>query len=114
MQQGVEYKFWRQNFQHKPSKMRYGLVAYLVVFQIIFIATFYVFADYTNEGNGKHEGPYANVDKTPKYYASIHNYSDLKVKNKKYCCFQSVPRRAYNDVYWFWIFNDIFKEIWIQ
>ena len=70
MQENVECKFLRQNIQHKPSKLRYGLVGYLAVFQIIFIATFYVFGNYSSDGNGMHEGKYSDADLTPKYYAS--------------------------------------------
>ena len=71
MQEGVECKFMRQNVQHKPTRLRYGLVGYLIVFQIIFIATFYVFSEYSVDGNGKHDGEYSKTDKTPKYYASM-------------------------------------------
>ena len=57
--------------QENPGKLRYGLVAYLTVFQIASIILFYVFGEYSVDGNGKHEGDYSKTDKTPKYYASI-------------------------------------------
>jgi hypothetical protein len=78
IQEGVECKFLRQNVQHKPTRLRYGLVGYLIVFQIIFIATFYVFGEYSVDGNGKHDGEYSKTDKTPKFYASMPKYSIRK------------------------------------
>ncbi len=70
MKDGVECKFLRQNIQHKTSKLRYGLIGYLIVFQIIFIATFYIFGSYSLVGQGKYDGSYKDHDLVPKSYAS--------------------------------------------
>ena len=57
--------------QQNPGKMRFGLVIYLTAFQIASVILFYLFGEYSVDGNGKHDGEYSKTDKTPKYYASM-------------------------------------------
>jgi hypothetical protein len=68
----------KYKMQQNPGKLRYGLVIYLTAFQIASIILFYVFGEYSVDGNGKHDGEYSKTDKTPKFYASMLKYSIRK------------------------------------
>ena len=75
MSNKVEKKY---KMQQDPGKLRFGLVIYLTAFQIASIILFYVFGEYSVDGNGKHDGEYSKTDKTPKFYASMLKYSIRK------------------------------------
>jgi hypothetical protein len=52
--QTIEYKFLRQNTYHDVPKMRYSVSAYLIIFQVAFIALFGYFATYKTEVTNGH------------------------------------------------------------